>query len=76
MNVMEHLRKKNPLIHCITNYVTACDVANAVLAVGGSPIMADAPEESSEVTGMADALVINLGMLNSGKQEAWGFRLS
>ena len=70
MNVMEHLRKKNPLIHCITNYVTACDVANAVLAVGGSPIMADAPEESSEVTGMADALVINLGMLNSGKREA------
>ncbi len=35
------VREKQPVIHCITNYVTAGDVANTILACGGSPIMAD-----------------------------------
>ena len=30
-----------PLVHCITNYVTVNDVANCILAIGASPIMAD-----------------------------------
>ena len=36
---------KPPLVHCISNLVTANDCANVVLAAGASPIMADAPEE-------------------------------
>lgn len=38
---LENVRKKKPLIHNITNYVTVNDVANALLAIGASPIMAD-----------------------------------
>ncbi|MEY8355328.1 hydroxyethylthiazole kinase [Lachnospiraceae bacterium 54-53] len=55
------VREKQPLIHCITNYVTAGDVANIILACGGSPIMADHPEEAAEVTAMADCLLLNKG---------------
>ena len=38
---LENVKKKSPLIHNITNYVTVNDVANMILAVGASPIMAD-----------------------------------
>lgn len=51
------------MVHCITNYVTVNDVANIVLACGGSPIMADDPEEVEEITSACDALTINLGTL-------------
>lgn len=55
------VRERRPVIHCITNYVTAGDVANIILACGGSPIMADCPEEVSEITALADCLLLNLG---------------
>lgn len=35
----ERVQKTAPLIHCITNYVTAGDVANLLLAAGASPVM-------------------------------------
>ena len=59
------VREKNPLVHCITNYVTVNDVANAILAVGGSPIMADDIDEVADIVSIADALVINIGTLNA-----------
>lgn len=59
--LIEAVRKKRPVIHCITNYVTANDCANMVLALGGSPIMADEPLEAAEVAGKCDALVLNTG---------------
>lgn len=65
MNENLLLREKNPLIHCITNYVTVNDVANAILAIGGSPVMADDESEVAEVTSISDALVLNIGTLNS-----------
>ncbi len=58
------VREKIPLVHCITNYVTVNDVANAILAVGGSPIMADDIHEVEEITAISSALVINIGTLN------------
>lgn len=64
------VREKSPLVHCITNYVTVNDVANAVLAVGASPIMADDPAEAADITSRADALVINLGTLDARRAEA------
>ena len=39
--IIQNVRKKVPLIHNITNYVTVNDVANIILACGASPIMAD-----------------------------------
>ena len=47
---IDNLRKKAPLIHNITNYVTVNDVANILLTCGGSPIMADDSEEVEDIT--------------------------
>jgi len=33
---LEKNRAKNPLVHCITNYVTVNDVANMLIACGGA----------------------------------------
>ena len=61
---------RRPLIHCITNGVSLNDCANLLLACGARPVMADAPEESAQITASADALLINTGMLNEGKRRA------
>ena len=65
-NWIRDLRESSPRVHCITNYVTAGDVANAVLAVGGSPIMAQGEHEVEDVTSICQSLVLNMGTL-----EAW-----
>ena len=69
-NIIEKVRLANPRIHCITNYVTANDCANILLACGASPIMADCPEESGEITSHCSGLVINLGTLSPQRLEA------
>lgn len=61
---LDALRGKKPLVHCITNYVTAGDTANMLLAAGASPIMADDPAEASDISAHADALVLNMGTLS------------
>ncbi|MDR0597814.1 MAG: hydroxyethylthiazole kinase [Treponema sp.] len=58
------VREKKPLIHHITNYVTVNDCANITLAIGASPIMADAIGEAADIAAMANALVLNMGTLN------------
>ena len=58
---VEAVRSAHPLVHCITNYVTVNDCANALLAAGAAPVMAHAPEESAEITGGCQALVLNMG---------------
>ena len=50
MNYIKKLRKVKPLVHNITNYVTVNDVANAILAIGGSPIMSDEITEVAQMT--------------------------
>ncbi|RFB18054.1 hydroxyethylthiazole kinase [Bacillus sp. HNG] len=62
--ILANVRNKTPLVHNITNYVTVNDVANMVLACGGSPIMADDPKEVADITSICNALVINIGTLN------------
>jgi hydroxyethylthiazole kinase len=63
-NIIKNVHEKTPLVHCITNYVTVNDVANVLLACGGSPIMADDERDAVEITAICDALVINIGTLN------------
>lgn len=65
--IFENVRKKSPIIHNITNYVTANDCANMLLACGASPIMADDVEEAAEITSLCHGLTINLGTLNQNK---------
>ena len=62
--MIENVRKKTPLIHNITNYVTVKDCANILLACGGSPIMADDSNEAEEITTICGGLNINIGTLN------------
>lgn len=64
------MRKTIPLVHSITNYVTVNDCANALLAIGASPIMADDVLEAADITAISNALVINIGTLNQRTVEA------
>lgn len=63
-NIIEKTKNTKPLVHCITNYVTVNDVANIILASGGSPIMADDHQEVAEMQSICQALLINIGTLN------------
>jgi hydroxyethylthiazole kinase len=58
------IRDKAPVIHNITNYVVMNSTANALLALGASPVMAHAEEEVEEMVNIASALVINIGTLS------------
>ena len=68
--LLNEVKSKNPLTHCITTFVTVNDCANAVLAIGASPIMSEDIEEVAEVVSIADALVINIGKLSHEQVEA------
>lgn len=59
-----------PLVHNITNYVTVNDVANVLLACGGSPIMSDEPKDVFDITSICGGLNINIGTLNERSIEA------
>lgn len=61
---LDEVRKKTPLVHNITNYVTVNDVANVLLACGGSPIMSDEPRDVADITSICGGLNINIGTLN------------
>jgi hydroxyethylthiazole kinase len=57
------LRERKPLIHNITNYVVMNYTANALLAMGASPVMAHAHNEVEDMVNLAGALVLNIGTL-------------
>ncbi len=58
---LDLVREKRPLLHIISNFVTLNDVANATLAIGARPVMAQAVEEVADIASSAQALVLNLG---------------
>lgn len=66
---LENVRRLVPLIHNITNYVTVNDVANVLLACGGSPIMSDEPEDVEDITSICGGLNINIGTLHKNSIE-------
>ena len=61
---LQRIREKSPLVHNITNYVVMNNTANALLAVGASPVMAHALEEVKEITSISSSVVINMGTLS------------
>lgn len=61
---LNNIRTTTPLVHNITNFVAMNNTANALLALGASPVMAHACEEVEEMTTLAAALVINIGTLS------------
>ena len=62
--MLENVRAKTPLVHNITNYVTVNDVANVLLAAGGSPIMSDDADDVEDITSICGGLNSNIGTLN------------
>lgn len=67
---LQAVRRQAPLVHNITNFVVMNYSANALLAVGASPVMAHAQEEVKDMVGIAQALVLNIGTLEPDWIEA------
>lgn len=67
---LNNMREKSPLVHCITNYVTANTVANGLLAAGASPVMADSPLDAAEITAMSDGVLFNMGTFGKERCKA------
>lgn len=61
------IRRHSPLVHNVTNLVVMDFTANALLALGASPVMAHAPQEVEEMAALAGAVVLNMGTLD----DAW-----
>lgn len=61
------VRKERPLVHMISSAVTGALCADAIAAVGGRPVMAQAKEEMEEITASADGLAVNLGQPSNEK---------
>ena len=59
--------KNNRLIHCITNPISMNQCANAILALGARPIMAEHPDEVMEITRTASSLLLNLGNITDSR---------
>jgi len=63
--IKKQIEEINPLVHCITNIVTVNDCANVLLALGASPTMAHHPLEVEDVASNSNALVLNMGAMES-----------
>lgn len=64
------VRQSRPLVHCITNPISIHQCANALLAVGARPVMAEHPGEVREITKTAAALLLNLGNITDARMES------
>ena len=58
---LDTLKQRRPLVHCVSNIVSANDCANLALAVGASPMMAQGATEMAAITAISDATVLNTG---------------
>lgn len=63
-------KNSKKLIHCITNPISINMCANAVLALGNKPIMAQHPKEVCDITLSSDALLINLGNITDVRMKS------
>lgn len=71
--IAQLVRERRPIVHQITNYVSATDCANITLAAGGIPIMADELLEMAELIPRVDALVLNMGIFHADRKRTVAF---
>lgn len=64
------VKRQNPLIHCITNPISINMCANAILALGARPVMAEHPKEVAEITSASRALMLNMGNITDARMES------
>lgn len=65
--IREAITEKAPLIHAITNPISINMCANAILALGARPVMAEHPKEVQKITKSANALCLNLGNITDAR---------
>ena len=65
--LINKVKKINPLVLHYTNEVTINDCANITLALGASPLMSYSNEEVEEIVSIASSVVINIGTMNSNR---------
>lgn len=65
--LLENVKEKEPLVQCITNFVTVNDCANILLAIGATPTMAMDVREVEEAVSNVSALVCNMGAIEYAK---------
>ncbi|VFQ82234.1 unnamed protein product [Cuscuta campestris] len=59
------VRRRSPLVQCITNFVSMDFMANTLLSAGASPAMIHSSDEIPEFTPKAHALLVNAGTLTA-----------
>lgn len=64
-HVLDAVRRREPLVHCLTATVSMGLVADGLLAAGARPMMTETLQEAPTLTTLADALVVNLGTLST-----------
>lgn len=64
------LKESSPLIHSITNPISISKCAQAVLAVGARPMMAEHPFEVCEVAKTAGAVSLNIGNITDVRKKS------
>lgn len=69
-DVLAQMNRIRPRVHCLTNPVTMQDVANILLAAGGSAIMAQELAEAAEITAICQAVLLNTGVPDTEKMRA------
>jgi len=69
-NIRKRVLSLQPLVHCITNPISINQCANAILAVGARPIMAEHPGEVGEISETAASLLFNLGNITDARLES------
>jgi hydroxyethylthiazole kinase len=70
VQILNRLRKREPRVHCITNFAAMTLTANMLLCLGAVPSLSYAPEEAADFTARADALLINIGTLDEPRKQA------
>lgn len=67
---LQEIRRRQPLIHSMTNSVTIHDMADALIAVGASPMMAVEIKEVGDIQSFSQALILNIGTLTEERLKA------
>lgn len=67
---LSKIRTDGPRIHCLTNNVVQNQTANMLLSVGAHPSMSADIDEITDFTTSANALLINLGTLDTQRKSS------
>ena len=66
---LDFIKAKEPLIYCMTNFVTVADMAQSITSIGARPLMANSYKESADIAKFSNCLLINIGTLDDNQKE-------